>query len=220
MNVISYDYPIDNAMTSLRAIMLSATESNWRLFMLRKSDSAFLAFQQAVWWRDDYTCQFCAFRAVDYLEVVNVDGNYLNNRLDNLVTACGFCTQCFFLESIGKGTFGGGSLIYCPELTQGELNALCHVLFVAMINGFACTLQARNLYRSFKLRHQIVEKEWGEGLSNPALLGCLLVDLPHHNVDTFKGEALTKLRLLPDMVRFKTEIEHWSRAALTELIFS
>lgn len=194
---------------ALRPITLTASESNWRLFMVRKADSAFLSFQNKVFERDQYTCQYCGFQAKQFQEVVNADGNYLNNRLSNLVTACSFCAQCFFLEAIGRSNFGGGALIYLPEMTQGEVNALAHVLFTSIVSGNSYSAQAKNIYRSLRLRSQQVEQEIGEGFSNPALLGHMLIDARVENVKELYQDLAPKLRVLPDLVRFSKEIETW-----------
>ncbi|AAO91119.1 type IVB secretion system protein IcmJDotN [Coxiella burnetii] len=204
-------------MMALRNIQLSASDSNWRLFMVRKADTAFLAFQAKVHERDNYTCQYCGFRAKRYMEIVNLDGNYRNNRLTNLATACGFCSQCFFLDAVGKGESGGGTLIYLPEMTQGELNALCHVLFTSIATESSSATEARNIYRSFKLRSQIIEQQLGEGLSHPALLGQLLVDTKTEKMSLLKDALETKLRLLPDLARFSVQVEAWARDGLEEL---
>jgi 5-methylcytosine-specific restriction endonuclease McrA len=63
------------------------------LFESRKADAAFLRTQKKVMLRDNYTCRFCGFRAEEYQEVVNINGDYRDNRLDNLATACIFCTH-------------------------------------------------------------------------------------------------------------------------------
>ena len=202
---------------ALRPIHLIATESNWRLFMMRKADQAFLSFQSKVFVRDEHTCQFCGFQAKQYLEVINGDGNCLNNALSNLITACPFCAQCFFLEAIGKSDFGGGTLICLPEMTQGELNALCHVLFVSIVSGNSYSVQAKNVYRSLKLRSQHVEQELGQGFSNPALLGHMLIDAKVDNIDGLHTELAPKLRVLPNITRFSTEIEAWALAGLQML---
>jgi intracellular multiplication protein IcmJ len=198
---------------------LTATENNWRLFMTRRGDDAFKAFTQRVFRRDHYTCQYCGFQAEQLQEVVNIDGNYRNNRLDNLVTACSFCAQCFFLEVVGKGDFGGGTLIYLPEMSQTELNALTHVLFTAMASGnSADEINAKNTYRSLRLRSQVVEQELGEGLSSPSLYGHLLIDAqinPHHK-KSVNAELSKMLRLLPDITRFATHLEIWLLNALKE----
>src|SRR3990167_7667759 len=108
-------------------LKLTATAQHWRLWMARKKDPAFQTFQQRVLERDQYTCQYCEFRAMSHQEIVNQDGNFQNNKISNLVTACPLCAQCFFLESLDMGNQSGGQLIYLPEMTQNQLNALCHV---------------------------------------------------------------------------------------------
>ena len=198
-------------------IRLAANESNWRLFMTRKSDPTFLAFAKKVHERDQYTCRYCGFQAEEYQEVVNIDGNYRRNRMDNLVTACCFCAQDFFLEAVGKSDFGGGNLIYLPEMSQSELNALCHILFTAIASGNqADETAAKNIYRTMRIRSQIVEQEIGDGFSVPSLYGQLLIDAqvnPEHK-RTVAQQLSTKLRLLPDIERFTTQLETWIVSAL------
>lgn len=202
--------------SSLRDITLTASESNWRLFMLRKADPAFLAFQTKVWQRDNYTCQYCGFQAKQFMDVVNVDGNYRHNRLTNMATACAFCAQCFFLEAIGKSDFGGGNLIYLPEMSQGELNALCHVLFSSIVSGNNYSGQAKNIYRSFRLRVQQVEQHLGENMSVPSMYGQMLIDAG--NRGDIHEQLMSKLRVLPDLVKFATQIETWAADGLNALV--
>lgn len=203
----------------LQGITLSASARDWRLFMVRKADPAFLSFQSKVFARDQYTCQYCGFQAQEHQEVVNRDGNCSNNRLDNLNTACIFCTQCFFLEAIGKSDFGGGTLICLPEMSQGELNALCHVLFAAMVSGNAYSHQAKNIYRSLRLRSQIVEKQLGEGMSNPALYGHMLIDANVEDKDKVNAEVSSTIRVLPQLSRFVSQVEAWELNGLKALSF-
>lgn len=202
---------------TLHEITLTATESNWRLFMVRRADAAFLAFQSKVFQRDQYTCQFCGFQAKAFQEVINVDGNYYNNRLNNMATACIFCAQCFFLEAVGRSDFGGGTLIYLPEMTQIELNALCHVLFASLVTGNSYSQQSKNTYRGLKLRSQPIEKELGEGMSNPSLLGQLLIDANIEDVAGLKNELAPKIRILPSLTRLAKEVETWALKGLETL---
>lgn len=203
--------------SAAREIQLSATENNWRLFMTRKNDQAFKTFAERAFKRDHYTCQYCHFQAEQFQEVINLDGNYRNNRIQNLVTACCFCAQCFFLEAVGKSDFGGGTLIYLPEVGQAELNALCHVLFTVMASGNNIDdINAKNTYRGLRLRSQVVEQELGEGFSSPSLYGHLLIDAqsnPAHKQAVNK-ELSKKLRLLPDISRFTVQLETWLLSAL------
>ena len=200
---------------TLRSIKLVAAESNWRLFTIRKADSKFQKFQERIFQRDHHTCQYCGFISKHFMEVINADMDYRNNQIDNLVTACHFCAQCFFLDGIGKSDYGGGTLIYLPEMTQTELNALCHVLFSMMISGGQSSNDAKTVYRNLRLRSQPVEKELGKGLNVPSVYGQLLIDSTVNNKDRLHEELMLKLRILPTMTRYINQIEMWAWEALT-----
>lgn len=196
-------------------LVLSVKPGNWRFYALRKADPAFRKYSEKVFERDNYTCQFCGFQAKDFQEVINLDQDYRNNKLSNLVTACCFCAQCFFLESVGAGDYGGGVLIYLPEMTQAELNSLCHVLFCAITNDTGFKATAQSIYRSLKFRSQIIEKKFSEGASNPAVFGQLLIDSGLN--ETEMDDLLHDIRLLPSRGKFKQQIEHWATSALDAL---
>lgn len=201
----------------LRKLTLSIQTDHWRQYLVRKVDSAFRAFRDKVHARDNYTCCFCGFQARQHQDVVNIDGDYTNNRLDNLVTACCFCTQCHFLNVVGLGDFGGGRLIYLPEFSQADLNALCHVLFCAIANGTAYSETAQKVYRNLRFRAQAVDKAYGEGLSKPMVLSQLALSREPEKSQVFLEEVLTDLRLLPVQSRFQKQIEAWATAAADEL---
>lgn len=197
-------------------LKLVASSGAWRLYSARKSDPRFQLYEKKVLQRDQYTCQFCGFQAHVFQDVVNLDGNYSNNKLDNLVTACCFCAQCFFLESVGVGGYGGGTLVYIPEMTQSELNVLCHVLFCAITNDTGYKSSAQTIYLGFKVRSQQVEDKFGEGTSDPAIFGHLMIDSgtvePEKMVQMMHG-----IRLLPSRARFRLQIESWAANALDEI---
>ena len=204
-------------MASLYPLKLAVIPDGWRLFSVRKIDPAFKPFKQQVLERDSYTCKYCGFQAKKYQEVVNLDNNYRNNKLSNLITACCFCSQCLFLEAVGKDDYGGGALIYLPEITQGDLNGFCHVLFCAMYNEGGYKIDAQNIYSSLKERAQIVEDNLGEGMSNSALFGHMLVDAPDKNRSIIEKEVLPSLRLLPSYSKFSNQVRDWSESMKDEL---
>jgi len=197
-------------------LSLNTNPEGWRAFAARKADPAFQNFSKKVLRRDNYACQFCGFQARDYQEVINLDQNYNNNKIANLVTACCFCTQCFFIESVGTGGFGGGNLIYMPEIAQNNLNSFCHVLFCAIANDTGYKSTAQNIYRNFKLRTQPIEEQLGEGTSNPSTLGQLLIESKAQETNVTE-KILKDLRLLPSRASFREQIERWAATALSEL---
>ncbi len=188
----------------------------WRLFSVRKADQAFQKFKQKIFERDEYVCRYCGFQAKKYQEVINLDGNYRNNKLSNLVTACCFCSQCFFLEAVGKDDYGGGILIYLPEISQADLNGFCHVLFCAMANDTSYSPIAQNIYRDLKLRSKIVEQNLGEGMSEAALFGRMLIDIKGKEKDKVDKEILASLRLLPSYSKFNKQVKDWSESMQTD----
>lgn len=190
---------------------LRASHGAWRQYSARKVDPKFEAYQAKILRRDQYRCQYCGFQAGIYQDIVNIDGDFSNNKLSNLAVACCFCAQCFFIESVGAGGYGGGTLIYLPEMTQAELNSLCHVLFCAITNNTGYKTTAQTVYRSFKFRAQIVEEKFGEGTSDPAVLGQLIID-SNINPDQMK-QIFTNIRLLPSRAKFRTQIERWAATA-------
>jgi intracellular multiplication protein IcmJ len=197
-------------------LKLMATPGSWRLDSARKVDERFRALEQKVFQRDRYTCQFCGFQARLFQEVVNLDNNYANNKMPNLVTSCCFCAQCFFVESVGVGGYGGGTLVYLPEMTQTELNSMCHVLFCAITNDTGYKSSAQNIYRGFKFRSQLVEDKFGEGTSDPSIFGQLMID-SGVNDEERRSQLFKNILLLPSRAKFRKQIEKWAASALEEI---
>ncbi len=197
-------------------LQLAVNLGGWRVFVRRREDKPFLPIAEQVYQRDYYTCQYCSFQARQYQEVVNLDGNYANNKLSNMVTACCFCSQCLFIQSVGVDEMGGGQLVYLPEMSQADLNSFCHVLFCAMGNGTGYQESAQAIYRSFKFRSQQIESKFGSGTSNPSVFGQLVLEYRANNPDSHVN-VLENIRLLPSYTKFKIQLEAWAAAALEEL---
>lgn len=200
----------------MHELQLAVNLSGWRVFVRRKADKAFQPIEKRVFERDAYTCQYCGFQAREFQEIVNIDGNYLNNKLSNMITACCFCSQCLFLESVGLDEMGGGQLIYLPEISQGDLNSFCHVLFCAMENNTGYQDSAQSIYRSLKFRSQIIENKLGSGTSNPNVVGQMVIEYQQQHPDQ-KVDLLKDMRLLPSQNKFKVQLEAWAASALKEL---
>ena len=200
----------------MRELQLAVNLIGWRIFVRRKEDKAFLPVANRVLERDLYTCQYCGFQAKEFQEIVNADGNYHNNKISNMITACCFCSQCLFLQAVGLDEMGGGQLIYLPEMSQGDLNSFCHVLFCAMGNNTGYQDTAQTIYRSLKFRSQIVENKFGSGTSNPQIMGQMIIEYRARFPDQ-KIEILKDLRMLPSHTKFRVQLDAWAQAALREL---
>lgn len=200
----------------MHELKLAVNLHGWRIFVRRREDKAFLPVAERVYNRDNYTCQYCGFQARQYQEIVNIDGNYTNNKMSNLITACCFCSQCLFIESVGLDEMGGGQLIHLPDMSQANLNSFCHVLFCAMGNGTGYQDTAQSIYRSLKFHSQPIESKFGPGTSNPATFGQLILEHKAKSPDT-ELDILKDLRMLPSYTRFKVQLDAWAAAALEEL---
>lgn len=194
-------------------IKLNVNPHGWRLFMQRKLDRRFEEFSQKIWQRDKFTCQFCGLESKKHQEIINLDQNYHNNKLSNLVTACSLCTQCFFLESVE--TYGGGNLIYLPEISQNYLNGFCHLVFTAMNNETKYKETAQNVYRNLKLRAQVLEDEWGAQMQEPSIFGQLIIE--SENKALLDKKIFSAIRLLPSRAGFRYQSTDWSRSITTLL---
>jgi len=201
----------------MNELQLAVNLAGWRVYVGRREDRAFKAITARVFQRDSYTCWYCGFQAMQYQQIVNKDGNYNNNKIDNLVTACCFCSQCLFIESVGRDEIGGGQLIHMPELGQADLNSFCHVLFCAMGNGTGYQDTSQSVYRDLKFRSQPIEERFGNGTSQPTVLGQLIIEHTARHDAAIPKDFLKEVRLLPSYEKFKVQLEAWTAAALEEL---
>jgi len=192
-------------------------KNQWINYIKRNQDSRFDSFKAKVHERDNSTCHYCGFNADSYMDIVNIDGNYRNNKLDNLITACPLCSQCHFIEFCGKSENGGGTLIFLPEISQAQLNGLCHVLLCSMANTADYSDKAQTVYNELRLRAKVLEKNLGEGMSDPMHFGQLLIDTPAENIEHMQTELFKDIRLLPNVESFKKQTESWAKNALLTL---
>lgn len=201
-------------MPKLLELDLQVGGDAWNLYAKRDMDPAFVNFSKKVLLRDAYRCTFCGFSAQQHMKVINLDGDYSNNKLSNLATACPFCQQSLFIEAAGKLQPGGGIMVYLPEMSQSQLSALCHVLYAAIVNGSQHARTADSYIQSLKLRSRLVEKHYGKHMSDPAFMGQMILDSPGVDAQVAKEKIFSKVRLLPIMEKFETEIVAWARTAL------
>ncbi len=198
----------------MRPLSLQASPANWQKFIARRLSPSFKPLAEKIWQRDRYICQYCDFQAKEYMDIVNHDQDYSNNKAANLVTACGFCSQCFFLESIGLDDMSGGQLIFLPEISQEQLNSFCHVIFCAMNSKPEYQDNAQIIYRNLKARNKPVETILGEGGSDPKRLGTMMVEYQSLPKKKSLDPLLKDIRLLPLQAKFSKQLEAWATSAI------
>lgn len=77
-----------------------------------------------------YTCCFCGFMDMKYIEIHHLDGNHFNNADKNLETACILCHRqhhLLWLSLCDHAELGAANVDYLP---QAELNHLQRISFV------------------------------------------------------------------------------------------
>jgi intracellular multiplication protein IcmJ len=143
--------------------------------------------------RDDHTCRCCGFRAQKYQDVHFLNKNKADTRLDNLVTTCIFCHQCFNLDSVSQ--MRSGVLIWLPEIEQADLNNLARALYVARISqGPVADAARRSLEVLMKRREEARNRL---GTDDPFILAAVLRDYLTDRHYESRDKKLDGVRLLP-----------------------
>lgn len=144
-----------------------------------------------------------------YPEVVNLDGNYRNNHIDNMVTACLLCLQCGFLGVPHLGH----KIILLPQISQVEVMHLSRVLFCAMNMSKEYSELAKTIYRQLRQLADPVETAFGKDTSKSDVFGQGMIDMMNSNKEMNKKEqqaGLASLRLLPNPKHFSEAITQWA----------
>lgn len=195
-------------MPDLLPITLMAKRGNWQQYMARKNNKSFLAIRPRVFARDQNTCRYCGFQSDKNMSVVNHDHHYENNNLNNLMTACSLCSQCFFLESVGSDGRTGGLMVAVPEVTQADLNHFCRALFCSMLRDAPYRGKLQSVYLSMQDRAKDIERVFGPGTHEPNIFGQTLIDsgIP---AEQLSHPVMQSLKLLPLRKAFRAESEYW-----------
>lgn len=201
---------------SFLPLVLSVKCLNWRMDDSDSElhDAEFQRVRKKALERDKNSCRFCGFTSLSYQEVHHLNDDHSDNRLDNLVTACSFCHMVQHIGLAGKNK--EASLVWLPEISQGDLNHLVRALLVAQHPGAYASAPPRRAARAMPtgpspeqqrisevaratmsaLRDREYEAERRFLTSDPAVLGNALKLLPDEFYER-RAETLSGLRLLP-----------------------
>ena len=153
--------------------------------------------------RDHDTCHFCGFTSPKYQNIHHKDMNINNTDETNLVTACVFCHQCFFLDYVAK--MESGMLVWLPEISQTALHHIARAIYVGRISQGDIADASRAAYETLMSRRQ--EAEDRVGTDNPYILAQVMQDYLGPKAYGNRAPKLDGLRLFPLDKRMVTEGE-------------
>lgn len=202
------------ASNDLLPLVLSVKVSNWRMHDedSEAADHEFKHVRLRALERDKRTCRFCGFQAPKYQEVHHLNDDHADNRLSNLVTACGFCHSVQHIGLAGKNK--EAVLAWIPEISQARLHHLVRSILVVCQwwEGFQVDKRQRQVVvraasemaqsakaLEAKLRARTVEAEKRFMTSDPLEFGTILQQIANDSPALYESRAgfTHGLRLLP-----------------------
>ncbi len=210
-------------------LLLSSSIKSWKMSSTHGTeyDRAYKKNKSTwdkVWERDAYRCYYCKFTSKKFQEIHHLNDDHEDNSMDNLVTACPLCHQCFHLDT--ASTTNGGKIIWLPEMTQQELNYLSRAIFIAAesarmaeesgekVSGF--TKMASMLENSLSQRSLVVEQYIQQGASDPANFATALLNMKEERYEA-REEFIKPFKLLNLKTRFPVQTKYWKNNTFQEM---
>lgn len=126
------------------------------------------AVEKAAIERDYFCCRMCGFVSRQYQRAFSPSGS--RRDIDQLVTACLFCFQCFHLDLVGA--MQSGVLIWAPEVSQAELHHIAREIYVARLGRGDTAERARVCLAAILARRTVARERIGT--DDPSHLSDLL----------------------------------------------
>jgi intracellular multiplication protein IcmJ len=149
--------------------------------------------RQAVFERDNHTCQYCGFSSRKYQIVRAKSLKADPENASDHVTSCIFCDQCFALDRVA--TMKSGVLIWLPEMDQAMLHHVARAIYVARISQGPVAEAARRALEVITARRE--EAKARIKTDDPAVLSMVLRDYIDPRAYGKRGEKLDGVRLFP-----------------------
>lgn len=149
--------------------------------------------KQAIFARDDFTCQCCGFKSSKYQEIHHKNSILSDTRPENLVTVCSFCYQCFNLQTVHK--MQSGVLVWLPEIDQASLHHIMRAIYVGRISQGPSAEASRKALDVIMGRREEVKRRLGT--DDPYILSMILSDYLGPKHYQMRSEKLEGVRLLP-----------------------
>lgn len=151
------------------------------------------AIRQKILTRDEHICQLCGFKSQKYQDIHFVDGDLTNLQMDNLITACIYCHQCFDLEKVAE--MRSGVLVWLPEISQADLHHIARAIYVARISQGSMAETAKKALETLMGRRE--EAKIRLQTDDPHVLSLVMRDFlgPRHYA--MREKKLDGVRLFP-----------------------
>jgi len=149
--------------------------------------------RQKVFQKDDYTCKCCGFKSQKYQDIIFADGNKTNLHLDNLLTTCIYCHQCFDLEKVAQ--MRSGVLVWLPEIEQAELHHIARAIYVSRISQGSMAETAKSALEKIMNRRE--EAKARLYTDDPYLLSVVMKDFLGPKQYGIRDKKLEGVRLFP-----------------------
>lgn len=149
--------------------------------------------RQKILSRDDHSCQMCGFKSQKYQDIHFVDGDVTNLQMDNLITACIYCHQCFDLDKVAE--MRSGVLVWLPEISQVDLHHIARAIYVARISQGSMAETAKKALETLMGRREEVKTRLHT--DDPHVLALVMKDFlgPRHYA--MREKKLEGVRLFP-----------------------
>lgn len=141
-------------------------------------------------------CAHCGLTSLKFHEVVERGSAHLV-----------LCPFCFIVDSIERGD-GKGRLIWCPELTQAQLNHLVVVCWMAKSQGEKRGVAADGILAQLYAKHYDIEDILFDGASYPGKMAQALRGVTSEMYGK-REKYLASVRFLPAEKAFADHVEHW-----------
>ena len=164
-------------------------------------------------------CHFCnlAFGDGQHFEIHNLDGDHTNLESQNVVPACELCHGVHHLDFVWRKWPGySGKIIFLPEISQEQLNAMFWALVFAKKTKPESN-EIANAIAKLESRQQVIP-EYLDKLRDPFSLSVFLKKLNDQDYEN-RGVLLNGLRWLPPVEPLMGYVNDWgsSGAAFSQL---
>jgi intracellular multiplication protein IcmJ len=149
--------------------------------------------RQKILKRDNHTCRMCGFKSEKYQDIHFLDDDKSNLQMDNLVTSCIFCHQCFDLDKVAE--MRSGVLIWLPEIPQAQLHHIARAIYVARISQGSMAETAKSALETLMNRRS--EAESRLHTDDPYVLAMVMRDFLGPRQYAMREKKLEGVRLFP-----------------------